>query len=266
MNKFLVYTNPYKDKAYAVTKKVTEYLKQKGATVIDLKDAHKADADTMMIVLGGDGTILQAIRETKFFEGPVIGVNLGHLGFLTEIELEGLESSLDKLLNDEFSLEKRMLLDGTVKDMSVWALNDIVLSRTGSLHILSFDIYVNDQLLAEYLADGMIVSTPTGSTGYNLSAGGPLASPASELIMLTPICPHSLNHRSIVLSSQDTVKLQIPASKDGTEQEMEVCFDGSSKTSVKTGDVIVIKRSEQYVHFAKLGKDSFLDILNRKMS
>lgn len=278
MNKFLIYTNPYKDIDGRVSGRVRDYLISRGAEITE-----EAGNDVMTLVLGGDGTMLQAIREVRS-NGPFIGINLGNLGFLTEIETDNLENALDRLMHDDFVIEKRMLLEGCVNHKNssesvasetdspefskkwIWALNDIVLTRLGSLKILSFDIYVNDRPLHEYLADGMIISTPTGSTGYNLSAGGPLASPASEVIMLTPICPHSLNQRSIILSGNDSVKLKIPISKDGGGQNMEVSFDGSHKEEVTTGDSIVIRKSEHYVDIARLGKDSFLDVLCRKMS
>ncbi len=282
MNKFVIYTNPYKDIDDVVTNKVKDYLCKKGASVCE-----SDQTDAMTLVLGGDGTMLQAIRELPS-DGPYIGVNLGNLGFLTEIERDNIETSLDRLIEDDFVLEKRMLLEGKVNintkcdadvdaintadtdqnadKKAIWAFNDVVLTRCGSLKILSFEIYVNGRFLHEYLADGIILSTPTGSTGYNLSAGGPLASPASELIMLTPICPHSLNQRSIILSGDDVVEIKIPLSKDNHEQEMEVSFDGSNRQIVHTGDSIVVGRSNRYITIARLGKDSFLDVLNRKMS
>lgn len=267
MKKFVIYTNPHKDVDELVTNRVKDYLTSRGASICD-----SDQTDAMTLVLGGDGTMLQAIRELPS-NGPYIGINLGNLGFLTEIETDNIEASLDRLLADDYVTEKRMLLEGKVAkggaesdEKTIWALNDVVLTRCGSLRILSFEIYVNGRLLHEYLADGIIVSTPTGSTGYNLSAGGPLASPASEVIMLTPICPHSLNQRSIILSGDDVVEIKIPMSKDNHPQEMEVSFDGNNSQLVRTGDSIVVGRSCRYINIARLGKDSFLDVLNRKMS
>ncbi|MBR1861577.1 MAG: NAD(+)/NADH kinase [Lachnospiraceae bacterium] len=268
MKKFVIYKNPYKDKNGTITERVRTYLKEKGAEVSLFSDYRgEPGEDVMTIVLGGDGTMLQAIREPEFMNGPVIGINLGTLGFLTEIETGSIESALDRLLADDFTIENRLLLEGSSSGAgSVNALNDVVLSRSGSLRIFSFDIFVNGQPLGTYLADGMIVSTPTGSTGYNLSAGGPIANPASELIILTPICPHSLYSRSIILSSNDEVRIDIPASKEGDIQEMELSFDGAGKRIVKTGESITVKRSEAKIKFAKLGRDSFLQVLNKKMS
>ena len=267
MNKFLIYKNPYKDKDETIKNKVVSCLLSLGAAVTDFDKYNGEYGDDLMtIVLGGDGTILQAIREADFSMGPVIGINLGTLGFLTEIETSNIENAMKALVEDKFTLEDRLLLEGKTAQSTVNALNDVVLTRFGGLRINSFNLYVNGLFLAQYFADGVIISTPTGSTGYNLSAGGPIASPASELIILTPICPHTLNHRSIILSSKDEVRIEIPASKDGGNQELEVSFDGSSKEIVKTGESVTVRCSDKKVCFAKLGKDSFLDILNRKMS
>lgn len=266
MNKFLIYTNPNKDKDLSVSNKVREYLSKKGASVYDELSQCEDASNVMMLVLGGDGTMLRAIRDNNFFDGPVIGINMGTLGFLTEIEMNSLYESLDRLLADDFKIEDRMLLEGFATGDKTWALNDVVLARCGGLQIINFEISVNNQPLLNYEADGIIISTPTGSTGYNLSAGGPIASPAAQLIMLTPICPHSLNHRSIILSGQDEVSIKVTASREGREQVLELNFDGNVKETVKTGDEIIIKKGDKTVKFAKLGKDSFLQVLNRKMS
>ncbi len=221
-----------------------------------------------MIVLGGDGTVLQAAREA--LQIPIIGVNLGTLGYMTEIEPSGLEEALERLVAGDYMQESRMMLEGRVylKAGGIregWALNDIVLSRSGSLQIIKFNIYVNGQFLNHYNADGMIVTTPTGSTGYNLSAGGPLVEPGAELIMLTPICPHSLNQRSIILSSGDMIEIGIPQPREGREQTVEVNFDGGEMVPLRTGDKICIRRSEKVTQFIRLNQVSFLEVLHRKM-
>ena len=255
MKHFLIYTNKHKDQKLATTKRIQNYLETKGCTVkLKVKESDwKEEADSVaeeeatdipldvdcMIVLGGDGTVLQAARETKKILVPIIGVNLGTVGYMTEIELSGLEESLDRLIRDDFKKERRMMLNGKVccADGTVsegWALNDIVISRSGSLQIIEFNIYVNGQLLNHYKADGMIVTTPTGSTGYNLSAGGPLVEPKAKLITLTPICPHSLNQRSIILSPEDEIVIEIPGGREGKSQTVEANYDGSHKVTMCT--------------------------------
>jgi len=213
---------------------------------------------------------LQAARETKKLHIPIIGVNLGTLGYMTEIEPYALDEALDRLIAGDYEQENRMMLNGKVfhKDGRTeegWALNDIVISRSGSLQIIKFNIYVNGQFLHDYKADGMIVTTPTGSTGYNLSAGGPLVEPKAKLIMLTPICPHALNQRSIILSPEDVIEIEIPTGREEQPQMVEANFDGSHKVELVTGDKIRIVQSEKITEFIQLNQVSFLEMLHKKM-
>jgi len=286
MKHFLIYTNSHKDKNLSTTNRIRDYLELKGQRVTvkadgdDWKEKSTADTDEIpqdvpqdadcMIVLGGDGTVLQAARETKRLHIPIIGVNLGTLGYMTEIEPANLEDSLDKLISGEYEQENRMMLNGKAyfgdgSTREGWALNDIVISRSGSLQIIQFKIYVNGQFLNAYHADGMIVTTPTGSTGYNLSAGGPLIEPRAQLITLTPICPHSLNQRSIILSSEDEIEIEIPACRGDRVQTVEANFDGSHVILLRTGDKIRIVKSEKITEFIRLGQVSFLEVLHKKM-
>lgn len=150
----------------------------------------------------------------------------------------------------------------TAKDR---ALNEIAITRKGSLQIIVFYIYVNGQLLHTCHADGILVATPTGSTGYNLSAGGPIVEPHAELILLTPICPHSMNSRTIVLSAQDRVVIEIGENKKGSKQEVEACFDGSVAMAMHTGDRMEIRKAGKVTEMLKLNQDSFVEVLRKKM-
>lgn len=285
MKHFLIYSNKYKDRNLSITNRIVTHLQTRGQRVtLELKEADwksgageeseeaksiPQDVDCM-IVLGGDGTVLQAARETKKLHIPIIGVNLGTLGYMTEIEPVHLEGSLDRLISGDFEMESRMMLNGKVffangTEDEGWALNDIVISRSGSLQIINFNIYVNGQFLHDYKADGMIVTTPTGSTGYNLSAGGPLVEPKAKIITMTPICPHSLNQRSIILSPEDVIEIVIPSIRDGMSQTVEANFDGSHKIKLGTGDRIRIVQSEKTTEFLQLNQVSFLEVLNKKM-
>lgn len=287
MKHFLIYTNRHKDKNLATTKRISSYLELKGQRITvksdegDWKDRILKDTDDIpedipgdvdcMIVLGGDGTVLQAARETKKLHIPIIGVNLGTLGYMTEIEPANLEEALDRLIAGDYEQESRMMLNGKahLSDGGTeegWALNDIVISRSGSLQIIKFNIYVNGQFLNDYNADGMIVTTPTGSTGYNLSAGGPLVEPKAKLIVLTPICPHSLNQRSIILSPEDVIEIEIPEGREGRVQTVEASFDGTHVIPLCTGDRIRIVQSEKITEFIQLNQVSFLEVLHKKMS
>ena len=282
MEFFYVITNPTKDAALRTARSIKDYLTRHGKTcIVDVgmkkpgkerytyKEQVKPDVDCI-IVLGGDGTLLQAAVDLADRDIPFLGINLGTLGFLAEINRSGTEDALDKLIRGEYEIEKRMMISGQSfgkmgeKDHAR-ALNDIVITRKGSLQIIVFHIFVNGQLLYTCHADGILVATPTGSTGYNLSAGGPIVEPHAELILLTPICPHSMNSRTIVLSAEDEVVIEIGENKKKADQEMEACFDGSVKMTMRTGDKMEIRRAEKVTEMLKLRQDSFVEVLHRKM-
>lgn len=273
MKHFLIYTNRHKDKDMATTDRIRAYLEERGQRVsvkLEESDWEETEADCM-IVLGGDGTVLRAARETVKMNIPIIGVNLGTLGYMTEIEPANLEEALERLISGDYEKESRMMLNGRAylgdgQTEEGWALNDIVISRRGSLQIIRFNIYVNGQFLNDYSADGMIVTTPTGSTGYNLSAGGPLIEPGARLIMLTPICPHTLNQRSIILSPEDVIEIEIPGGNEEKIQTVEASFDGSHTVPLSSGDRLRIVKSEKMTEFIQLNQVSFLEVLHKKMS
>lgn len=275
MKYFLIYTNIHKDKDLAVTDHIRTYLEEKDAQVSVLTGTDRLTEAMLqadcMIVLGGDGTMLQAAREITAYKIPLIGVNLGTLGYMTALELPDLEEALDRLLADDFQVESRMMLKGRIttgeyRGEEDCALNDIVITRRGALQIIRYHVYVNGQFLSSYNGDGLIVTTPTGSTGYNLSAGGPIVEPQARLIMLTPICVHTLNQRSIILSPEDVVEIEIAQGREGREQWAEVSFDGSNPIPLSEGDRIRITQAGRHTEFIQLNQVSFLDVLHRKMS
>lgn len=279
MNSFLVVTNRQKDKMLTCTNRIRGYLERHGKTCRieagDTDELRIPEGVECVIVLGGDGTLLRAARTAADAKVPLIGVNLGTLGYLAEVNSDTLEEALTQLMKDDFTREKRMMLSGKViaaegkcsgnGQITDCALNDIAITRKGSLQIIVFRIYVNGQLLYTCHADGILVATPTGSTGYNLSAGGPIVEPHAELILLTPICPHSMNSRTIVLSAEDEVVIEIGENKKKADQEMEACFDGSVKMTMRTGDKMEIRRAEKVTEMLKLRQDSFVEVLHRKM-
>ena len=289
MKHFLIFTNRTKDKDLKMTDSIKEYLTSKGQRVslcvdyvneVALNEALKDKVD-IMLVLGGDGTVLQAARATKEMDIPLIGINMGTLGYMTDVEPAHINDALDRLILGEYHLESRMMLKGevifnsdlarytceeskaTVKD---WALNDIVISRSGPLQLMKFGVYVNGKFLNEYNGDGIIVTTPTGSTGYNLSAGGPIIEPSANLIMITPICPHTLNQRSVIFSPEDIIEIEVLHGRDGGVQTAEVNFDGANDIVVHTDDRIRISKSSTITEFIHLNQVSFLEVLHKKMS
>ena len=229
MKNFYIVTNRTKDPEMETTNYICEFIKEYGATAVVMaqEDVFKATGEESceynplhipentdcILVLGGDGTLLQTARNTRQLSIPLLGINLGTLGYLAEVEKSGITEALLHLLKDDYEIEERMMLVGTVlrdgeEVATAHALNDVVVNRFGPLMVLSYEVSVNGQKLNHYQADGIIVSTPTGSTGYNLSAGGPIALPGSRLMIMTPICPHTLNTRSIVLSADDTIETE----------------------------------------------------------
>lgn len=282
MKHFYLITNEVKDPDGLYTEKITAYLENHGGKVTRIDNVeckgmdaaagkrHSEEEPTCALVLGGDGTLLRAARNMIERDIPLLGINLGTLGYLAEVESGAVEPALDKLLAGEYTREERMMLVGQVKkqdrEEASIALNDIVISRFGSLQILTLHSYVNGQFLNSFSADGIIVATPTGSTGYNMSAGGPVVEPAANLLLLTPICPHTLNARSIVLAPEDEIRIEIPQGKDGRMQEVEANFDGSHKIRLETGDSIVVRKAAKTTGILKLNTESFLTVLHKKMS
>lgn len=278
MKHFYLSTNWNKKYARKVTQLITEHLIQSGCscTVRDQGDSvdnirqQPIPMETdCIITLGGDGTLIQAARDTAGREVPLIGINLGTLGYLTQMNRQDdLIQMLNNLINGRYQLERRMMLSGSVchqsnKHNGNLALNEIVITRTELLKVLKFRVYVNEEYFNEYIADGMLIATPTGSTAYNLSAGGPIAEPSAKMIILTPICPHSLNTRSIVLDSDSVIRIEILG--DDSRGQVAV-FDGDAVVELLVGDMIEIKRHHIDTVLVKLGNVSFYDTLRNKMA
>lgn len=280
MNNFFVITNVNKDVGLKVTQSIQSYLELKGAKcqifsdnlwVCEDENMLSIPKDTeCILVLGGDGTMLQAARKNLNTDIPMIGINMGTKGYLTEIEVSGLYEALDCLLNNQYHVESRMMLSGVIykagqETQPMCALNEISITRKGSLAVIHYNVFVNGKLLKVYNGDGIMVSTPTGSTGYNLSAGGPIATPQAELMLLTPICPHTFNTRTVILSPYDVVEIEIAHGRDGQVQEVEVNFDGNYKEILYSNDRVVIKKSDATTKIVKLSEESFLEVLHSKM-
>ena len=225
-----------------------------------------------MLTLGGDGTLIRAARGLAGSGVPLVGINLGHLGYLTVASNdEEIPGVLEKLIADDYVIEERMMLNGRVirnghespRDHEWLALNEIVVSRKTSAGPVHFRIYVNGAFLNEYKADGIIISTPTGSTAYNLSAGGPIIDPAARMTVLTPICPHSLYRASIVLRAEDVLEVWIPEEERGIQS---ADFDGAATEELLGGDLVRISESQQTTPVVRIGGESFFAQLRSKMA
>lgn len=285
MDQFYIITNGDKDKGMEVTRQVAAYLEARGCCCGGQKlsdhrqkgpyhytDPSLIPPDTQcIIVLGGDGTLLQAARDVVDTGIPLFGINMGTLGYLAEVDRQGIFPALDQLLRDEYEVENRMMLKGTVyhEGKAVGggiALNDIVIGRDGPLRIICLRNYVNGEHLNVYNADGMIVATPTGSTGYSLSAGGPLVSPDASMTVITPLAPHTLNSRSIVLPAEDVITVEIGEGRRQVQESGLATFDGDTVVPMVTGDRIVIEKAQVSTQIIKLSNLSFVEVVRRKMS
>ncbi len=274
MNRFLIVTNDGKDVDRSVTNRVKELLEDAGKEcLLCQKDENKKiikklipDEIDCAFVIGGDGSFIEVARALHGKNVPILGINMGTLGYLTEVEVSHIDDAISKIVSKEYELENRMMLEASISEGSKdVALNDIVLSRRGELRVIHFDLFVNGELLNSYEADGVIISTPTGSTAYNLSAGGPIVEPTASLIVITPICSHALNTSSVVLSAEDEIKIEIGKGRNGTTEEVFVAFDGTDTVTLVTGDTVSIRRSDFVTKIMKLSKVSFLEILRKKM-
>jgi len=272
MKHIFVITNTEKDPSLEKTNRIREMIEAVGMKcTLEAKEHDIPKEADGILVLGGDGTLLQAARDTLDCDLPILGINFGNLGYLAEVDEKGAKDAIAKLAADNYSVSERMMLEGIVtrdgKEIYMdYALNDIALTRKGSLRIIHFDTTVNNQTFNEYDADGMIVATPTGSTGYNMSAGGPIIEPSARVITMTPICPHTLNSRSIVLAGDDEIGIYVNADRTGHNQEVEVTYDAGHNMSVVTGDVIKIKKSQKVTKIIRLSEASFIEALHRKMN
>ncbi|NLM25685.1 MAG: NAD(+)/NADH kinase [Firmicutes bacterium] len=265
--------------AMQLTVEVIEYLMSKGkipwiseevAALIGRPDLGRKEETIkeidVLLVLGGDGTLLNAARTIVDYDILILGVNVGHLGFLTEIETDHLYQSLDKLLARDFHVEERMFIEcQVIRDQQVIAtyraLNDFVITRGTFARIIQLRVDVDDQPVVDYQADGLIVATPTGSTAYSLSAGGPIVEPSLDCLIITPICPHTLAARSVVVHQDATVTVIIEAN----HEEVMLTIDGQLGFPLQSLDQVKIVRAGVTGKFIKLSGRSFFDILNSRL-
>lgn len=333
---FLLFSNVNKDPEQKVTNRLEQLILSRGHSVTRVQEGNEAPEEgipgeqlasvDVVIVLGGDGTMLRASHAVGAGAVPMIGLNLGTTGFLTEVECSAMEDMVDRLICGDYVVEDRMQLtgmiyrkgdcaaktDGTVgasvdaqcgennadsqnaeptrdmqytgksgdaqrdanittgkcpdrqPDVCFSALNDVVIIREGVLRLIALKIYVNDVFFDTYEADGVIISTPTGSTGYNLSAGGPIVSPKTRATVLTPISPHSLSKKSIVFDAGDRVRIELEEKRKTQVNEAIVSFDGYKNYEISVGDQVEVQASAVPLHLIRLEERSFFEVISRK--
>ncbi|MCD8365977.1 MAG: NAD(+)/NADH kinase [Clostridiales bacterium] len=284
MERFFIITNEHRDRDLAVTRSIQDYIEAKGGqssfylsnksgwskrSLCSLNSGDvKADC---IIVLGGDGTLVRAARDMARIGVPLIGVNLGTLGYLCELDMTTVYSAIDGLFEDRYEVEKRMMIEGIVPDQEgaaepAAALNDIVIHRAGNAQLINLILTVNGEYLTTYSADGMIISTPTGSTGYSMSAGGPIVDPRTELLLITPINPQSFTTRSIVVGADAGIEVMLSKRRLERDEEALVTFDGDTYATLRVGERIQIQKAKTSAQVMKVNQLSFLQILRKKMT
>lgn len=237
--------------------------------VIERRDGQDIfNESELVIVMGGDGSIIDAARRAAHLKIPVLGINFGRLGFLAELEIKETDL-LCEILNGNYHIEERMMLDvsvirdGEEKRFSFPCLNDAVLSNGPVPRLSGFDLYCDGTFITRYAADGIIISTPTGSSAYSMSAGGPLIFQSMECICATPICPHSFTHRPVVFMGSSVIELKNSLCR---ENKMYLTVDGREHTEILCGDTIKIKKSAEITRLVRIKDGGLVSVLNRKLS
>ncbi len=276
-----VITNRDKDTELKYTKLLVQSVLARGGSLkvpFDIKNELGLKCESLgedavyetsdaIISLGGDGTFLKAARKAYLNDLPILGINLGSLGFLTEVEKNDIDKSIESILQGRYQIEERMMVETSIvkKDNTVIndvALNDIVISRGALSRILHLKTYLNDVFVDSFPGDGLIISTPTGSTAYSLSAGGPIVEPDSELIIVTPICPHILYSRSFVSTGDGVVRVTVD---ENYGHDAMVTVDGQTGYEITGGDCINVKKYNRKVKIIRLSKRNFYSILRTKI-
>ncbi|MGI6622485.1 MAG: NAD(+)/NADH kinase [Clostridiaceae bacterium] len=268
-----------KDTEYKHTKLIIKKLLEKGFKVmvkpgvsscieLPVIESSTLFKDSEFIIcVGGDGTFLNTARKAFTYKKPVLGINKGTVGFLAEVEISEIEMAIDSLVTGEYGIQSRMVLDVTVmrngeKVYENIAINDAVITRMALSRILRLIVMIDDKYADSFSGDGVIISTPTGSTGYSLSAGGPIVQPDMRLVIVSPICPHILHSRSYIASDTKTVSVIID---DKSEIDAILTLDGQEGFTLELGDQIIVKASDESVYFASVKNMDFYDILRAKM-
>ncbi|MFQ5686926.1 MAG: NAD(+)/NADH kinase [Candidatus Scalindua sp.] len=270
MKKIIILGDKSKKKIRETIKKLEPlFLKKSHLSIIDISDEdelEKVSAD-LAFVFGGDGTILSASRTLNGKQIPLIGVHLGKFGFLADLTSREISDSLEKIFAGEYVISQRMLLTCKVirsKQIinETLGLNDAVISRTSLSRLISIKLYVNEKTVTTYSSDGLIVSTPSGSTAHSLSAGGPIVTPDMEAFLITPICPHTLSNRPLVVSGNSKIEMEQISESKG----VGLTVDGQIYFDVKVGDRIVIEKAENKLQLIDIQTRTFYDVLREKLN
>ncbi|OEF98453.1 NAD(+)/NADH kinase [Desulfuribacillus alkaliarsenatis] len=280
MKRIGLIVNKSKPKGWIVARQLIKSLEQRGIKVvidnIVAEQLGRSDLGISLMeipkqvdiifVLGGDGTLLGIARDFAAYEIPLLGINVGNMGFLSESEPEDLEITIDKIINGEYYIENRMMLQAqvvrsgqVVKDFL--ALNDVGIAKGAFSRMIEIIMFIEDKFLGSYKGDGLIVASPTGSTAYSLSAGGPIVVPDADLILLTPICPHSLKVRPMIISGATTIRTKLNA----THNDIGLTIDGQLGFKLEVDDVIILRKSQHKTRLIRWDEHNFFEVVRQKL-
>ncbi len=264
--------NTSKDIDFSFTKEVCSYIDGKASITLEddiqIDGYPKADLSTLfkvcdfIFIIGGDGTILNKIKNTSFFCAKIYGINIGNLGYLTDVDRHDYKSGIDKILKSQYTEEKRMMIYCEANNKQYIALNDICISKGIVTNMIELHIEINDSYVDTLRGDGLIVATPTGSTAYNLSVGGPILKSDCNMICVTPVSPHAIFARPFVISGDDTINI---ISKAKYENQVLLNIDGTTISPLNGEHVIRIRRSMEYVTIVKTSEKNFYRVLRDKI-
>ncbi len=272
MKNAIIIPNTLKQKSVDFAKIAQDFLTQKGykATICSNTDTLPDDA-CVAVVLGGDGTILRASKRLYGKDTPILGINFGHLGYLSEVGCENAIDGLEALTNGEYIIEKRLMIEGEVirngeRVLEFVSLNEASIYRSTLLHALKIEVSINGKPTETLCADGVIVATPTGSTSYNLSAGGPVLTPTSNSIVITPVSPIFYPRSSIVTDGSDETEVLVSFETINETGSPCIEVDGDTRFALENGDMIKIRRAPHCAKIIRISDKSFYQILREKLS
>ncbi|MGN0241361.1 MAG: NAD(+)/NADH kinase [Candidatus Weimeria sp.] len=279
MKNFFILTKEDSESTRNFISTVTEFIRENGGDACTGTLLKKASLEALkvpentdcILTIGGDGTMIRAAMRTISAKVPILGLNKGHIGYLCDLDDSNYKDALLRLFDNDYEVEERMLLsgrvlsaDGTPKSEFKHALNDIVLTSRNGLQVVHLNIDVNGERLSSFNGDGVIFATPTGSTAYNLSAGGPIVEPKTNLILMSPLNAHLVGQRSIVLDASAKIRATVTR-RNQEELSSAVAFDGSISIGLEDGDSVEIVRSNETVRFVRLAQINFLDRIREKL-
>ena len=261
-----------REDAVCQAKKAAAYLQSRGVTVVAEDDAapilgvpsfSQAHGADVIVTLGGDGTILRGAQYALRWDAALLGINMGRVGFLAEVEPEAIEQALDAVVRGEYRLERRPVLEVQSGGKTWYALNDVVISRGGYSRLITIDALVDGDSTGRYVADGLIVATPTGSTGYCLSAGGPVVSPKVDCMVITPICAHTLQHRPCVVHGGAHIRLQLRAEE---VQSASLEVDGQTCMDLHAGMTVDVRKDQRALRLIRMRESRFFQTVRDKLT